>query len=223
MRARPQIESSPTVGEGSNVDPDWWPDDSWRIYTKFDRAATRNLPHKYIGNSVVVHGEILTLYMYESLLDADPYRPLIPIGEFGLTVNEWNKTSRWNRYRWMPCPQLACFDVWFEGSHSKGGVVSNPTRREFMVPEVYLEIPDLSIPRSTVQVGDQPNTLRWWYRDKSPTTSGLYIQKVGAYCPSADVTTTNTNPGDPMYGVPDGIVNQADLSFYVERWMMEAQ
>lgn len=37
-------------------------------------------------------------------------------------------------------------------------------------------------------------------------------------CP-ADVTTTSTNPGDPGYGVPDGVVNGADLSRYVELWL----
>lgn len=35
----------------------------------------------------------------------------------------------------------------------------------------------------------------------------------------ADLTTTNTNPGDPGYGVPDGKIDGADLSFYVERWL----
>lgn len=34
-----------------------------------------------------------------------------------------------------------------------------------------------------------------------------------------DVTTTNTNPGSPLYGVPDLVVDGADLSFYVERWL----
>ena len=35
----------------------------------------------------------------------------------------------------------------------------------------------------------------------------------------ADVTTTNTNPGDAGYGQPDGTVNGADLSFFVENWL----
>ena len=34
-----------------------------------------------------------------------------------------------------------------------------------------------------------------------------------------DVTTTNTNPGDPLYGIPDGIVDGADQSHYVEKWL----
>lgn len=38
-------------------------------------------------------------------------------------------------------------------------------------------------------------------------------------CCIADVTTTNTNPGDPDYGTPDGTVDGADLSFYVELWL----
>lgn len=39
-------------------------------------------------------------------------------------------------------------------------------------------------------------------------------------CP-ADFTTTNTNPGDTNYGIPDGTVDGADLSFFVERWLAE--
>jgi len=35
----------------------------------------------------------------------------------------------------------------------------------------------------------------------------------------ADVTTTNANPGDPGYGIPDSVVNGADLSFFVELWL----
>jgi len=35
----------------------------------------------------------------------------------------------------------------------------------------------------------------------------------------ADRTTTETNPGEPGYGVPDGTINGADLSYYVELWI----
>ena len=35
----------------------------------------------------------------------------------------------------------------------------------------------------------------------------------------ADVTTTNSNPGDAGFGVPDGDVNGGDLSFFVESWL----
>lgn len=35
----------------------------------------------------------------------------------------------------------------------------------------------------------------------------------------ADFTTTSTNPGDPGYADPDGTVDGADLSYYVERWL----
>jgi len=35
----------------------------------------------------------------------------------------------------------------------------------------------------------------------------------------ADVTTTNSNPGDTTYGMTDGVANGADLSFYVEWWL----
>ena len=38
-------------------------------------------------------------------------------------------------------------------------------------------------------------------------------------CRLADTTTTNTNPGDPGFGTPDGLINGADLSFYVEQWL----
>ncbi|MEM1329891.1 MAG: hypothetical protein AAGG07_04950 [Planctomycetota bacterium] len=35
----------------------------------------------------------------------------------------------------------------------------------------------------------------------------------------ADVTTTNTNPGDADYSVPDGGVDVSDLTFFVEAWI----
>lgn len=35
----------------------------------------------------------------------------------------------------------------------------------------------------------------------------------------SDVSTTNSNPGDAGYGVPDEIVDGADLSYYVEQWL----
>lgn len=35
----------------------------------------------------------------------------------------------------------------------------------------------------------------------------------------ADTTTTNTNPGDTGYGVPDSGVDGADLAYYVEQWL----
>ncbi|MEM1331472.1 MAG: GC-type dockerin domain-anchored protein [Planctomycetota bacterium] len=34
-----------------------------------------------------------------------------------------------------------------------------------------------------------------------------------------DVTTDGTNPGDPGYGVPDGSVTVADLTYFVEQWI----
>lgn len=48
---------------------------------------------------------------------------------------------------------------------------------------------------------------------------------VGAWnAPSVvvDLTTTGTNPGEPGYGVPDGDINGADLSFFVENWRSAA-
>lgn len=34
-----------------------------------------------------------------------------------------------------------------------------------------------------------------------------------------DYTTTSTNPGDPGFGVPDGFVDGADLTYFVEFWL----
>lgn len=36
----------------------------------------------------------------------------------------------------------------------------------------------------------------------------------------SDLTTTNTNPGNPGYGVPDGRNDGADLTYFVERWLI---
>ncbi|MEM1331262.1 MAG: choice-of-anchor B family protein [Planctomycetota bacterium] len=38
-------------------------------------------------------------------------------------------------------------------------------------------------------------------------------------CASADLTTGNTNPGDFGFAQPDGVVDTADLTFFVERWV----
>jgi hypothetical protein len=35
----------------------------------------------------------------------------------------------------------------------------------------------------------------------------------------ADVTTLDTNPGDPGYGEPDGSINAEDLTYFVEQWI----
>ena len=35
----------------------------------------------------------------------------------------------------------------------------------------------------------------------------------------ADITTLDTNPGEPGYGVPDGSINAEDLTFFVEAWI----
>lgn len=47
---------------------------------------------------------------------------------------------------------------------------------------------------------------------------GCYEFQPGPTC-VADVTTTNTNPGQAGYGTPDGAVDGADLSYYVELWL----
>lgn len=44
--------------------------------------------------------------------------------------------------------------------------------------------------------------------------------RVTERCSVADVATTNTNPGDAGYGEPDGGVDGADLSYYVEQWLV---
>ncbi|MEO1511432.1 MAG: GC-type dockerin domain-anchored protein, partial [Planctomycetota bacterium] len=37
--------------------------------------------------------------------------------------------------------------------------------------------------------------------------------------PGADLTTSNTNPGDPGYGVPDGTVDGSDLFYFVDLYL----
>ena len=37
-------------------------------------------------------------------------------------------------------------------------------------------------------------------------------------CP-ADVTTAASNPGDPQFGQPDGLVTVSDLTFFIEAWI----
>lgn len=37
----------------------------------------------------------------------------------------------------------------------------------------------------------------------------------------ADLTTTNSNPGDTGYGVADGSVDGADISYFVEQWLAD--
>ncbi|MEM1331036.1 MAG: PQQ-dependent sugar dehydrogenase [Planctomycetota bacterium] len=42
-----------------------------------------------------------------------------------------------------------------------------------------------------------------------------------AGCSPADVTTNNANPGDAEYGVPDGEITTADLTYFVEQWLAD--
>lgn len=53
-------------------------------------------------------------------------------------------------------------------------------------------------------------------------TGGFWrgIQVGGEPC-AADLTSTNTNPGAPGYGSPDGVLDGADLSYFVESWLLE--
>lgn len=39
-------------------------------------------------------------------------------------------------------------------------------------------------------------------------------------CADADITTTNTNPGDTGYGSGDGVIDGADISYFVEQWLV---
>ena len=64
--------------------------------------------------------------------------------------------------------------------------------------------------------------------DAGPTLSGGAFELTGGFwaatqnasaCSPADVTTAATNPGDPGYGVPDGSVTVADLTYFVEFWI----
>jgi|GEM_PF-1170679 len=48
--------------------------------------------------------------------------------------------------------------------------------------------------------------VRFWHNETVPVN-----------CPS-DLTTANASAGDPGYGVPDGMITQADLSFFVNAW-----
>lgn len=49
--------------------------------------------------------------------------------------------------------------------------------------------------------------------------AGAFEFQLDRGCSVADLTTTNTNPGDAFAGVPDGVIDGADLSFYVEKWL----
>lgn len=46
-----------------------------------------------------------------------------------------------------------------------------------------------------------------------------FVRVSPAPCSLADITTTNSNPDDALYALPDGTVDGADLSFYVEQWL----
>ncbi|MEM1329176.1 MAG: SUMF1/EgtB/PvdO family nonheme iron enzyme [Planctomycetota bacterium] len=45
------------------------------------------------------------------------------------------------------------------------------------------------------------------------------LQSTPEPCSIADLTTDGTNPGDTLYGVPDGRITVADLTFFVEAWL----
>jgi len=48
---------------------------------------------------------------------------------------------------------------------------------------------------------------------------GVYLANVLSCQCRADVSTTESNPGDPGFGEPDGAINGADLSYLVEQWL----
>ncbi|MEM1331550.1 MAG: reprolysin-like metallopeptidase [Planctomycetota bacterium] len=93
--------------------------------------------------------------------------------------------------------------------------------------------------RDTIRFGDTGEfaasdtvRLRFIVADNSPgdvVEGGLDEIEISAFvcvdtdpCLVADQTTGGTNPGDASYGVPDGVVNTADLSYFVEQWLAGA-
>ncbi|MEM1330374.1 MAG: endonuclease [Planctomycetota bacterium] len=55
----------------------------------------------------------------------------------------------------------------------------------------------------------------------SRRTLTLSVSAVIAPSCVPDVTSTGSNPGDSSYGVSDGTVDTADLSYYVEQWVAQ--
>ncbi|MEM1331488.1 MAG: Ig-like domain-containing protein [Planctomycetota bacterium] len=51
-----------------------------------------------------------------------------------------------------------------------------------------------------------------------PATVVIRVAEAFAAC-ETDITTEGTNPGDALYGVPDGQVTVTDLSYFVELWL----
>jgi len=65
-------------------------------------------------------------------------------------------------------------------------------------------------------------TLRATNTDADSFTSALAWVVARAANPPVcipDVTTLNAAPGDPLYGVPDGLVTAIDLNYYVNLWV----
>lgn len=58
------------------------------------------------------------------------------------------------------------------------------------------------------------------YADEGFVTITYHYSTATPSC-IADVTTTNTNPGDVGYGEPDGTIDGNDLSYFVEFWLAE--
>jgi hypothetical protein len=54
----------------------------------------------------------------------------------------------------------------------------------------------------------------------TPDAGAAYVVfgAAGTPCP-ADLTTQGAGPGDPGFGVPDGLVTGADINFYVNAWV----
>lgn len=68
----------------------------------------------------------------------------------------------------------------------------------------------------TLRCRDHYREIHWrpvWYRTEGDR---LIAEPFPVY---ADVTTTHANPGDAGYGLPDGVVDGADLSYFVEVFM----
>lgn len=45
------------------------------------------------------------------------------------------------------------------------------------------------------------------------------VNSPGAACSPADMTTQGAGIGDPLYGVPDGLITGADIQYYVNLWL----
>ncbi|MEM1331450.1 MAG: hypothetical protein AAGG07_12915 [Planctomycetota bacterium] len=92
-----------------------------------------------------------------------------------------------------------------------------------MSPAMYKEGPGLGVHNPVrINLGLTMDGVRVkrYSNDRAFTGPVTIIYRRSLTGPArADVTTSNTNPGDPGYGRPDGVVDAADLTFFVEQWI----